>query len=324
MKDLHKNHLTTPKVSIVIPSYNRLEVVGQAIDSILNQQCNFPFELVIGDDCSTDYVRELLKEYQVKYPDLVKLIFHEHNIGLGANWASCVKICRGKYITNCDNDDYWHNPLKLQLQVDFLEHNPQYGVCHTDYRTHDRITGEIKEIVVSDVRFEISLQQAIFQGKFQCCNATMMYRKELIDTHVNLDDFIRYQFTLQDWNTWIILSKYTAFYCLPISTATFGVETQSITRPNNYEKILRRFEKEKECYRYVCDMFPDDLPFDDKGYDVYVNGVLLSLAYKRHDAKRAKEFALKMLELGDTSLRTRMSANWFGFWVWWLLKRVAR
>ena len=89
------------------------------------QQCNFEFEIVIGDDSSTDNERAVLLDYQTKFPEKIILIFHDENIGLGVNWATCVKQCRG---ANCDNDDYWHNPDKLQLQVDFMETNPEFGV----------------------------------------------------------------------------------------------------------------------------------------------------------------------------------------------------
>jgi len=82
--------LLFPLVSVIIPSYNRKATVGQTMDSILSQKCNFDFEIVIGDDCSTDGVRELLLEYQKNHPDIFKLIFHETNVGLAANWASCV------------------------------------------------------------------------------------------------------------------------------------------------------------------------------------------------------------------------------------------
>jgi len=314
--------IENPLVSVVIPSYNRAETVGQTIDSILLQQCNFEFEIVIGDDCSTDNVRTVLKTYQAKYPKQIKLLFHEKNIGLGANWATCVKHCRGKYIANCDNDDYWHNPDKLKLQVDFLEANLEYGVCHTDYRNHNRETGIITEIVVSNDTFDISLQKAIFSGKFRCCNATMMYRKELMDKYLNLDDFIQNQFTLQDWNTWIILAKYTQFFCLPVSTATFGIETESITRPKEYDKVIQRFKKEKECYKYVCDKFPDDLPFDEQGYDMYVNHILLGLAYKKCDFPTARKYGSLLSAVGNTSLKVKCSVTIFTFYSYCFALRI--
>ena len=315
---------SNPFVSVIIPSFNRENTIGATIDSIINQKTNFDFEIIIGDDCSTDNAREVLVDYQKKYPDKIVLLFHDENIGLGANWATCVKYCRGKYIANCDNDDYWHNPDKLQLQVDFLEANSDYGVCHTNYRNHHRETGTIHDVIVSNDAFDVSLQQAIFSGKFRCCNATMMYRKKLIDKYINLDDFIRLQFTLQDWNTWIILAKYTQFYCLPISTATFGIETISITRPSGYEKIIKRFEKEKECYKYVCDLFPDELVFDNVGYDSYVLFVLLNQAYNKFDYKVGKQYALDLNKLGLKNLKISMANYWITFCLFAIIKRIRK
>lgn len=314
--------LKNPLVSVVIPSYNRANTIGQTIDSILQQRCNFDFEIVIGDDCSTDNVREILQDYQKKYPEKITLLFYEKNIGLGANWATCVKHCRGKYIANCDNDDYWHNPEKLQLQVDFLEKHPEYGVCHTDYRNHNRETNRIEEVVVSGDTFDIPLQKAIFTGKFRCCNATMMYRKVLIDKYVNLDDYIQYKFTLQDWNTWIILSAYTDFYCIPVSTATFGIETESVTRPKDYNVIIQRFIKEKQMYKYLCDQFPEDLPFDEKGYDSYVNGLLLGMAYNKGDYNSARKYAIQLIGMGSKKLKVRMAQNIVTFYLFGLLKKI--
>lgn len=82
-------------ISTIIPSYNRADTVGMTINSILTQQVDADIEIIIGDDCSTDNARNVLLEYKEKYPDIIHLIFHEHNIGLGANWATCVKACKG-------------------------------------------------------------------------------------------------------------------------------------------------------------------------------------------------------------------------------------
>jgi glycosyltransferase involved in cell wall biosynthesis len=316
--------IENPLVSIVIPSYNRDNTVYESIESVLNQKCDFDFEIVIGDDCSTDNARIVLQNYQEKFQKNILLIFHDENIGLGANWATCVKNCRGKYIANCDNDDYWHNENKLQLQVDFLEAHPEYGVCHTDYRNHNRESGKIEEVVVSNITFDVSLQQAIFTGRFKCCNATMMYRKGLIDKYINLDDYIKYQFTLQDWNTWIILSKYTDFYCLPVSTATFGIETESITRPMSYEKTELRFRSEKVCYQYLCNLFPEDLPFDNVGWDTYVLSVLLNQAYSKCDYKSAHKYSLLLKVHGYINIKTKCALNVLSFYLFLFFKKLKR
>lgn len=310
-------------ISVIIPSHNRSNTVSQTIQSIIDQNFDKRFEIIIGDDCSTDNAREVLQEYQQKYPEIIRLIFHEQNIGLGANWATCVKAAKGKYLCNCDNDDYWHNPDKLRIQFDYMESHPDENVIITNHRNHNRDTGVITEELAWIDR-SVTLQQAFFQGKQRFCNATIMYRAEFLRKHLNLDDFIKYQFTLQDWNTWIILSAYTDFTILPVSTATFGIETESITRPATYEKIQERFRKEKECYQYVCGLFPESLKYDEKSYDAYIQSVLMNLAYKKRDFKNARKFAKSMLGLGDNSFRARMSQYYLGFYIFYLLKAIKR
>jgi len=313
-----------PLVSVVTPSYNRANTISQTIESILNQQCNFNFEIIIGDDCSTDNVREILLAYQTKYPEKIKLLLYDKNIGLGANWATCIKQCRGEYITNCDNDDYWHNPQKLQLQVDFLKKNPQYGICHTDFRKHDRSTGKIKECkceIILQKEGEIEmLQQSLVKQRHIWCNASMMYRKSILLQCVNMDDFIKYRFYLQDWNTWLLLAPFTEFGCLHISTSTFGIETHSITRSKNIDELEDRFRKQKECYKYVCEKFPKYYSYE-KEYDNIVNVVCMDYSYENADYRSAKKYALL---ISDNSLRVRCAKNWLLFYPYAFVGKLRR
>lgn len=306
------------QVSIIIPSYNREETVSQTIQSILDQNFDKSIEIIIGDDCSTDNARDVLLDFKQQYPDKIRLIFHEKNIGLAANWASCVKAAKGKYICNCDNDDYWHNLDKLQIQYEFMENHPEENVLITNHRNHNRKTGVITEEQAWIDR-SIPLQQAFFQGKQRFCNATIMYRTDFLKKHIDLDDYIKYQFTLQDWNTWMILSAYTDFTIIPVSTATFGIETESITRPKTYESIINRFAKEKECYKYVCDLFPENLLFDVEGYDSYIYSVLLNLAYTKFDYRSAAKFARN---ISTSSLKVNLAKNPVGFYVFALFKKL--
>lgn len=317
-----KNIILSPLVSVVLPSYNRRNTIKQTIDSILNQNFEYQFELVIGDDGSTDNVKELLLEYQKLHPGKIVLLFHEKNIGLGANWASCVKLCRGKYLAGCDNDDYWHNPDKLELQVLFLEKNAEYGMVHTDFREHHRDKGTITEKVIHNETYNGSIIQTIFSGKFKCCNSSVMYRKSVIDEHINLDDYISNKFPLQDWNTWISIANITKFYCLPVSTTTVGIETGSITRPKDYGTIKKRLILEKSMYKYLCDKFPDELPFDEVGYDRYVNGILLNHAYKNSDFSEAKKYSSQIKELGFENLKTKMTRNKICFYIFAFAKKI--
>lgn len=118
-------------VSVCMITYNHENFVSQAIESVLMQRTNFVFELVIGDDCSTDRTREIVNEYYKKYPKIIKLRLPEKNLGMQLNFIENLNACNGKYIALCEGDDYWTDPYKLQKQVDFLEANPEYGLVHT-------------------------------------------------------------------------------------------------------------------------------------------------------------------------------------------------
>ena len=275
-------------ISVVIPSYNRANTVGYTIDSIIAQKVNTDIEIVIGDDCSTDNAREVLLQYKEKYPDIIRLFFWEKNLGLGANWASCVKECRGKYICNCDNDDYWHNPNKLQLQLDYMESHPNSNVLITNHRNHNRDTGTITE-EVAYINRDIPLQNAMWGGS-AFCNATIMYRADFMKAHLDLDEFINRRLSLQDWPAWVILAAYTDFDVLPISTATFGIETVSITRPDTYERLEKRYQGDAKVYEYLCELFPDKFPFSEEEWEQYTYDRLLALAYKKNDFVGAKKY----------------------------------
>lgn len=279
-------------ISVVIPSFNRADFVGQTIDSILAQKVNANIEIVIGDDCSKDNAREVLLKYKEHYPDNIHLIFHKYKMGLGANWAICVKACKGKYICNCDNDDYWHNPEKLQLQLKYMENHRDCNVCITNFRTLNRTTGKIKEQKAHIAENE-DIQHAICCRGNQIGNATIMYRADFLKTHVDLEEFIRRRFSLQDWPTWVILAAYTKFDILPVSTATVGIETVSITRPESVKQLVRRFDSDKDVCRYLGELFPDKFPFDEHEWDRYVAGRLLATAYVVDDFDSAFYYCQK-------------------------------
>lgn len=118
-----------PLVSIRTSTYNHGPYIKQCIEGILMQKTNFAFEYIIGEDFSTDETREIVFDYARKYPNIIRVITAEYNVGSKANGRRCINACRGKYMALCEGDDYWTDPLKLQKQVDFLEGHPEYTMC---------------------------------------------------------------------------------------------------------------------------------------------------------------------------------------------------
>ena len=116
-------------VSINMITYNHEPFIAQAIEGVVMQKTNFRIELVIGEDCSTDSTRKICEDYAIKYPEIIRLLPSEQNLGMSQNGIRTLRECKGKYIALLDGDDYWTDPLKLQKQVDFLEANPDYAIC---------------------------------------------------------------------------------------------------------------------------------------------------------------------------------------------------
>lgn len=118
-----------PKVSIVSTTHNQAGYARQAFDSFLDQQTDFPVEIIVADDASTDATPAIIREYAERYPHVFRPIFRTENLGLNGNLTGALSAARGEYVALCEADDYWIDPLKLSKQVAFLDRHPKTTVC---------------------------------------------------------------------------------------------------------------------------------------------------------------------------------------------------
>ena len=121
-----------PLVSVKVITYNHEKYIAQCLEGILMQRANFQFEVIIGEDCSTDHTREIVLDYGQRFPETIRVITSETNVGGFQNFLRVQQACRGKYHAMCEGDDYWIDPLKLQKQFDFMEARPQVSMCFHD------------------------------------------------------------------------------------------------------------------------------------------------------------------------------------------------
>ena len=122
------------RVSVCMVTYNQKNYIAEAIESVLMQKTNFKIQLLVGDDASTDGTREIVRQYAEKYPDIVKPIFHEKNVGPFANSMSVYKAAKTEYVAILDGDDYWTDENKLQKQVNYLDKNKKCSICYHNTR----------------------------------------------------------------------------------------------------------------------------------------------------------------------------------------------
>ena len=125
------------KVSICCAAYNHENYIRQTLDGFLMQKTNFPFEIIINDDASTDKTADIIREYEKKYPDIIKPLYQTENQYSKREIVRSFLYSRanGEYIAMCEGDDFWTDPEKLQKQVDFLDSHPEYSACVHKYFT---------------------------------------------------------------------------------------------------------------------------------------------------------------------------------------------
>jgi glycosyltransferase involved in cell wall biosynthesis len=139
---------TMPMVSVCIPTYNHGQFIRQCLEGVMMQQTNFAFEVIVGEDCSTDNTRSIVKEFEQRYPGIIKPIYHQKNVGAQRNaYEFCWPKLTGKYIAVCEGDDYWTDPCKLQKQVDFLEENHEFVMCFHETNTINANGHILREVV---------------------------------------------------------------------------------------------------------------------------------------------------------------------------------
>lgn len=132
-----------PKVSVFMMTYNHEFYIRQAIESVLMQKTNFDFDIVVGDDYSTDGTREIIESISDIYPGKFKLLLHRENIGAIANQKAVFQACTGKYIAICEVGEYWIDPLKLQKLVDFMESEEEYMLSNRDIKLYNSLNNQI-------------------------------------------------------------------------------------------------------------------------------------------------------------------------------------
>ena len=283
-------------VTVCIVTYNQEKWIRRTLDSIVSQVTSYPFEVIIGEDCGTDGTRAICQEYSNRYENITLLPLTA-NMGVTANWIRCIQAGKGKYIMSCAGDDWWHNKQKIQLQVDFMEQHPECVVCHTDIDEYYEYSGVLKKNIKRTKNIvppEGKIQESILKGKEQISAVTMCIRRSTFEEHVPAEEFARRRFPREDWPTLLVMSAYGDILYIPVSTATYRVGQESITRASNYEKIFQRSQQDKEMTEYLYTLFPEWGPFQDAPFfDAIGYHNSLNAAYKNRDYAAAHKFAKK-------------------------------
>lgn len=216
-------------VSVVVTTYNHVNFIKQCIDGILLQKTNFPLEIILGEDESSDGTREICKEYSKKHPDIIRLFLRNRKDVIYINGSATgrynfienLKVCKGKYIALCEGDDYWTDPLKLQKQVDFLEKHSNYSMCfHSVYNLKNKKI--IEEFPSNELATTFELKDIFSQWFIPTCS--MLFRNK-IEIPKWFADVISGDFTLH-----FLIAEKGEIYFLKENMGVYRIHDRGVSR----------------------------------------------------------------------------------------------
>lgn len=277
-----------PLISAVIITYNQENYIAQTIDSILAQQTEYEFEIVIGEDCSTDCTKEIVFEYQKRYPDKIRVITSERNVGLLENYCRTIKASRGKYIAGCAGDDYWQRIDKLQKQVKFLEENPDYGMVHSDTDILKEDEGILIKNVYSKHKEHFNNKiyntlDLLFMGAYPIVAPTAVFKKQFFDDYFDIEELKKNDIMMEDMPLWIFIAARSEIHYMSESFAVHREMKGTITNPKTLESKLKVFESCQKCFVYFYE------PYKSYIKNPEINRKLIDQNFNRKYQKLAME-----------------------------------
>lgn len=256
-----------PVVSVCMITYNHEPFIAQAIEGVMMQKTDFEFELVIGEDCSTDKTRDICFEYQKRYPDKIRVLWQEKNLyrnphPAGANGARTLSRCRGDFVAYCEGDDYWTDPLKLQKQVDIMRKYPEVSFCiaETDIFLQDTMCTESVDYsgCCSGLIDGTVVRDWLLFGKtppggrlLPIRTATSLIRRSaMTESRTKFAEVFSWRLCLGDTTNWLALSSVGNMYFLPEKVAVYRTHAGGLTSTSR--PLLAKDGAIVRCY-FMCE-----------------------------------------------------------------------
>jgi glycosyltransferase involved in cell wall biosynthesis len=218
------------KASVIICCYNQQDTIGGAIKSVLGQRTEFPYEVIVVDDGSSDNTYKNAARFEGGSVYVMGLI----HVGMMTAYEIAFGFCEGEYILFCDGDDYWIDDDKMQKQVDFMESTPDVGICLTKVYTMKNGSGA--GMVADNSKFTFD---NILKGCSNIYAQSYCIRKTDFDKYIDFDKFVRMGFRVWDLPIVLELIRHSGFYCMDFYGGVFTVLPESVTHTNNRIKRLK-------------------------------------------------------------------------------------
>ena len=224
-------------ISVIVCTYNQESTLPRTLDAIISQKCEWQFEVIIGEDASTDNTRKICEEYVKRFPDVVYLMPAAPNKGVVENYADCIRKAKGKYVMECGGDDEWC-PGRMQLCLETIERYPNVNQVFTRIYYRNDKTGEITEPTNNLFPFGFLRGKDVIKGMMrqkssQHISYAITRRSAIIDVMEKYPTFFAgKRYLTEDKQLIVLLATIGDFMYIHDRTYYYTIDTNSITRGN--------------------------------------------------------------------------------------------
>ena len=221
-------------LSVIMTTYNHERYIAEAIESVLRQQTSFRVEIVIGEDCSTDRTLNIARDYQSMYPEGIRIVTSDENVGWRKNYRRTIAAAKGKYIALLDGDDYFTHRKKLQMQVELLEADPEAGMCYT---RSERVDETGNRTLYPEGECQTSFEAMLRRNPAENC--TVVARRELVERYYDeIRPDLHHEWRTDDLPMWLWFAATGKYRAIDCPTAVHRVLRESVSHSPKYrEKI---------------------------------------------------------------------------------------
>lgn len=289
------------EVSIICNAYNHEKYIRDTLESFVMQKTNFKFEVLVHDDASTDKTADIIREYEEKYPDIIKPIYqtenqYSKNIPIGSTYQK--PRVKGKYVAICEGDDYWTDPYKLQKQFDAMEKHPELDVCsHAAVIVDTKINNVIKYIKPSKKNTVIPAEKVINGGGGFVATNSLFYRAEIDENIPEFRKYLPLDYSLQVHSSlrggMLYLDEcMSAYRYMTTGSWSSQMETNSDKSIEHEKRVVRMLEILNEETKYKYNKILNKKILRNKSETIYKK-VLIKRDLERSDYDVIKRTTLK-------------------------------
>jgi glycosyltransferase involved in cell wall biosynthesis len=265
-----------PFVFVRCITYNHEPFIEDALKGFAMQKTDFPFLAVVIDDCSTDGTADIVRRYEAQYPDKIKGIYLPHNFHQTKEDKRPYYqeyIDKATYWAECEGDDYWTDPLKLQKQVDFLEAHPEYSLCFHEVKVYDQRTKQFEENTITrDVPGESDITELAKGNYIHTPSVLVRYDKEVYSKLKSMGRIIP-----SDYVLWMLYAEKGKLYKLPEEMAVYRVGSGMWSTSRTLRNDMLYLCALNKLYTYIEDQQAR------ANMQLQINGIIDTVVHMEHD-----------------------------------------